>query len=119
MPSAKNVRVEATMPQESYELLKRAAEISGASISSFISTVALDRSRQILAEHAKARYTLNLDEEQWKTFEFWMQHPEIFREGVKKALQMTKGVKIDYTPSDLWNADSEDDAEVEKPCSNS
>lgn len=95
------VRFESALPPESYAIVKKAAELFGSSMSSFVASAVLEKAQKAIASHEKARRTISLSQKDWEKLEFLLAHPELFTEDLKRAMADSKNVEIDYSHSDI------------------
>ena len=98
------VRFESALPPESYAIVKKAAELYGSSMSNFVASAVLEKAQKAIAAHEKAQRTISLSRKDWEKLEFLLARPELFTEGIQRAMADSKNVEIDYSPSDIWDS---------------
>ena len=78
-------------------------------MSNFVASAALEKAQKAIEAHEKARRTISLSPKDWEKLEFLLTHPELFTEGIRRAMADSRDVRIDYSPSDIWDSAKEAD----------
>lgn len=83
MPSARTARLEARLPASVYATLKRAAELTGRSLSDFVITAAHEAARQAIEEASM----IQLSAEDQERFAAALLDPPVPNEALQQAVQ--------------------------------
>jgi len=87
-------RIDTQFSETSYEVIKRAAEICGSSVRSFAAQVIMREALSIVERYENEIHRqlpeLKLTEQERKEILEFLQHPELFSEGLEKLLKLAK-----------------------------
>ncbi len=94
-------RFESALPEDSFNLVKKAAELSGMTVRSFVADAVLTRAVERTKEFAEADLLttpLNLDKEALETLVTALRNPDPVYEKFYKALALAKKQQIPEAP---------------------